>query len=220
MTRLAKSLIAGTALATLTLTPSFAGSSTDNGSQILNGQINLNSVTSTVTAVVDNASSDVAVQSVAAGNVLDVTTMNDTSVTNNQYSSSSVIGSYLGARITDVQGDVNVANQAVCNSASVSTDPTVTAISNTQQCNVKDPSAVVYVDAVNIGGDLSIANSAIGNTFEADSNAAHMPVTNNQLNQSAIVATTTANVTNVIGTTAITGTAVGNSAQIIHYSTE
>ena len=87
MTRLAKSLIAGTAMATLTLTPAFAGSSSDQsgGSQILNGQVALHTSISDLHTTIDNVGSGVGVQSTAAGNVVDITTMNDTHVTNDQY---------------------------------------------------------------------------------------------------------------------------------------
>jgi hypothetical protein len=220
MKRLARSLIAGTAIAMLSLTTAFAADSTDAGSQIVNGQVNLNSVISTVTATIDKVGGDVTVQSAAAGNVLDVTTMNDTTVTTNQYTSASEIGSYLGAAVTNVAGSVSVTGQAICNSAAVSTDPTLTAVNNTQVCNAIDPASTVYADVANIGGDVAIANSAIGNTFEADSNATNMPVTTAQINNSAVNATTTAKVKNVTGAVSVSGTAVGNSAQIVHYSTD
>jgi hypothetical protein len=118
-----------------------------------------------------------------------------------------------------VGGDVGIQNQAVCNSASISTDPTITAITSQQQCDAVDPSANAYVDASKIGGSFSLANSAIGNTFEADSNAQNMPVNNTQINRSSVNATTTANVSNVAGTVSVTSAAIGNNAQIIHYST-
>ena len=221
MTRLAKSLIAGTALAMLTLTPAFAGSSSDQstGSQILNGQVNLHTSVSTLSATVDSVGQDVGIQSVAAGNTLDVTTMNDTSVTNNQYTSSVDISSYLGTAVTNVGGSVGIQNQAVCNSANVSTDPTITAVSSIQQCDAVDPTANANVYARGIGGDFSLANSAVGNSFEADSNASNMPVSTTQINRSSVNALTNANVSNVAGSVSVTSAAVGNSAQIVHYST-
>ena len=159
------------------------------------------------------------VQSVAAGNVVDITTMNDTHVTNNQYVSSVDISSDLGARVTNVGGDVAIQGQAVCNSASVSTDPIVTAINSTQVCNAVDPTSMAYVDAANINGSFSLANSAVGNSFEADSNASNMPVSTTQVNTSNVNAKTTANVSNVAGTVSVTSAAIGNNAQIVHYST-
>lgn len=220
--RLAKLLIAGSTLAltaTLAISPACADSSTE-GSQILNGQVSFHTAISKVDAVVDNVGQSVGVTSVAAGNVVDITTMNDTHVTNDQYVSSVDISSDIGARLTNIGGDVGVVNQAVCNSASVSTDPAVTAVNSKQVCAAIDPDARVWVDASNIGGSMSVANSAIGNTFEADTNAAYMPVNNNQVNLSNVNARTTVNVGNVGGTVAVTSHAIGNNAQIIHYSTE
>jgi len=91
--------------------------------------------------------------------VVDITTMNDTHVTNNQYVSSVDISSDLGARVTNVGGDVGIQGQAVCNSAGISTDPVITAISNTQVCDAVDPVSRAYVDAANINGSFSLANS-------------------------------------------------------------
>lgn len=204
----------------LPLAPAFADSSTDTGSNIINGQVDLHTVTSTLTAVVDTVGGDAAVQSTAVGNALDVTTMNDTSVTNNQYVSSVEIGSYLGTAVTNVTGSVTVTNQAICNSAAVSTDPALTAVTSTQVCDAVDPAASVYVDAANIGGSLTISNMAVGNSFEADTNATNMPVTNTQVNSSVVDATTTANVSKVTGSVSVTATAAGNTAQIVHYSTD
>ena len=205
----------------LPLTLAFAGSSSDpsSGSQILNGQIALHTSISSLHTTVDNVGQDVGVQSVAAGNVVDITTMNDTHVTNNQYVSSVDISSDLGARVTDVNGNVGIQGQAVCNSASVSTDPNITAIKSTQECDAIDPTSMAYVDAANIGGNLSLSNSAIGNSLEADSNAANMPITTTQINHSNVNAMTTANAYNVAGTVSVTSAAIGNNAQIVHYST-
>jgi|WetSurMetagenome_2_1015567.scaffolds.fasta_scaffold426305_2 hypothetical protein len=203
---------------TLMLSPAFADSSSD-GSQILNGQVSLHTSISTLQTVIENVGQGVGVQSVAAGNALDVTTMNDTHVNNNQYVSTVDISSDLGARVTNVGGDVGIQNQAVCNSASISTDPAITAITSQQQCDAVDPFANAYVDASKIGGSFSLANSAIGNTFEADSNAQNMPVNTTQINRSSVNAVTTANVSNVAGTVSVTSAAIGNNAQIIHYST-
>ena len=201
------------------LGPAFAGSSSE-GSEVLNGQIALHTSISTLQTVVTDVKQDVGIQSVAAGNTLDITTMNDTHVKNDQYVSSVDISSDLGARVTNTGGSVGVQNQAVCNSANVSTDPNVTAITSKQQCDAVDPAARAWVDAANIGGSFSLANSAVGNTFEADSNAKNMPVNNLQINHSNVTATTTANVSNVAGSVAVTSAAIGNNAQIVHYSTD
>jgi len=203
---------------TLMLSPAFADSSSD-GSQILNGQVSLHTSISTLQTVIDNVGQSVGVQSIAAGNALDVTTMNDTHVNNDQYASTIDISSDLGARVTNVGGDVAIQGQAVCNSASISTDPNITAITSKQQCDAVDPTSRAYVDASNIGGSFSLANSAVGNTFEADSNAQNMPVDTLQINHSNVNAVTTANVSNVAGTVSVTSAAIGNNAQIVHYST-
>ena len=221
MTRLAKSLIAGTALAMLPLTMAFAGSSSSasGGSEILNGQIALHTSISSLHTTIDNVGSDVGVQSVAGGNAVDITTMNDTHVTNNQYTSTVDISSDLGAQVTNVAGNVGIQGQASCNSASVSTDPQVTAVNSKQQCDAVDPTSMAYVNSANVGGSFSLANSAVGNTFEADSNASNMPVNTLQINHSNVNALTTANVYNVAGTVSVTGAAIGNNAQIVHYTT-
>jgi hypothetical protein len=208
-------------MAMLPLTLAFADSSSNQsgGSQILNGQVALHTSISDLHTVIDNVGSGVGVQSVAAGNTVDITTMNDTHVTNNQYVSSVDISSDLGARVTNVGGDVGIQGQAVCNSASVSTDPAITAISSTQVCDAVDPSSMAYVDAANINGSFSLSNSAVGNSLEADTNAANMPITSTQVNHSNVNAVTTANVYNVAGTVSVTSAAIGNNAQIVHYST-
>jgi hypothetical protein len=202
------------------LVPAFAGNTSDTGSQILNGQVALHTSISTLQTVIDNVGQDVGVQSVAAGNVLDVTTMNDTHVSNDQYTSTVDISSDLGARVTNVGGDVGITGQAVCNSAGISTDPTITAITSKQQCDAVDPTSRAYVDATGVGGSFSLANSALGNSFEADSNASNMPVDTTQINHSNVNAVTTANVSNVAGTVSVTSAAIGNNAQIVHYSTD
>jgi len=204
----------------LVLTPAFAGNSSDpSGSQILNGQIALHTANSSLHTTIDGVGQDVGVQSVAAGNTLDVTTMNDTTVTNNQYVSSVDISSDLGAAVTNVGGNVAIQGQAVCNSASVSTDPNITKINNTQQCDAIDPTSGTYVYADGVGGSLSVTNLAAGNTLEADSNASNMPVNNLQINHANVNAMTTATVSNVGGSVSVSSAAIGNSAQIIHYST-
>jgi len=218
MTRLARNLIAGSALLTLTLSPVCAGSSS-SGSQILNGQVDLHTVQSSLHTTLDTIGGDAGVQSVAAGNALDVTTMNDTHVTNNQYTSTVDISSDLGASVQNVGGNVAIQGQAACNTANVSTDPNITAISNTQQCDAVDPTSGTYVWASGVGGSLSVSNSALGNSFEADSNAQQMPVNNLQINHSNVNAMTTATVSNVAGTVSVTSAAVGNNAQVVHYST-
>jgi len=207
-------------LATLMLAPAFAGDSSNQaGSQILNGQIALHTADSSLHATVDSVGQDVGVQSLAAGNTLDVTTMNDTNVTTNQYTSTIDISSDLGASVTNVGGSVGIQGQAVCNSASISTDPNITKINSQQECDAVDPTSGTYVYANGVGGDLSVSNLAAGNTFEADTNATNMPVSTVQINHANVNAMTTATVSNVAGSVSVTSQAVGNSAQIVHYST-
>ena len=153
----------------------------------------------------------------AGGNSLDVTTMNDTHVQNSQFTSSVDISSDLGARVTNVDGSVSVAGQAVCNAAGISTDPNITQVNSYQECQAKDPTSQAYVDASNIGGDFQVTNLAAGNTFEEDTNAPNAPISTRQLNASAVNANTTVHVQNVAGTTNVQSTAIGNSAQIVHY---
>lgn len=203
------------------LAPACAADSSNNtGSQILNGQVQLNNAISTLNTTIEHVGGDVGVQSVAAGNIVDITTMNDTVVETSQYTSAAQITSTAKATIADIGGSVGVVNQAVCNSASVSTDPALTAVNNYQQCDARDPTATANISLTGIGGSASIANSAIANNFEADTNAGHMPINNKQINNSVSVASTTAKVSNVAGTVSVNSTAVGNNAQIIHYSTE
>lgn len=189
------------------------------GSQILNGQVNFNASVSTLNTQVNGVHGDVAGQSVAGGNAIDITTMNDTHVINNQYNKSVTIDSTINGYVTDVGGSVGYTSQSVCNSAGVSTDPTTTAIDSTQECRSIDPSSKVNATAYNIGGDVGLASSALGNTFQADSNAANMPVQNKQINSSFIHSTVNANLANVGGNVGATSTAIANNAQIIHYST-
>lgn len=167
-----------------------------------------------------NVQGDVGAQSVAAGNVLDVTTMNDTYVTNEQYASTVNISSSLSSNVKNVGGSVGLQSQAVCNSASISTDPTTTQIYSNQECMAQDPSSTINSVAQNIGGDLSIASSALGNSFAADSNAPNMPVETHQINHSSTYSTVNASAYNVNGSVGVSSAAIGNNAQVIHYSTD
>src|SRR6185437_9639722 len=113
MTRLARILIAGTA-ALMPMTQAFADGSSE--SQIINGQINLNSIWT--------------------NNNME---MNNTIVDNNQYASGAAIGADLNATVTNVNGSVNLNTQVACNTADISTDPAYTIVNSTQECNVGDP---------------------------------------------------------------------------------
>ena len=219
MTRLIKILTATTALTILPLSLAYAGDSTTSGSQILNGQVNLHTVVSTVNTELMNVQGDAAAQSVAAANVLDVTTMQDTKVTNNQYATSVNISSALNANVKNVSHNVSLVSQAFCNSATVSTDPTTTDVYSNQECDVKDPSSKINATVQNIGGDMTIASSSLGNTFQEDTNAPNAPVQTYQINKSSLNSTVNANAYNINGTAVVNSTAIGNDAQIVHYST-
>ena len=162
---------------------------------------------------------DISAQSVAGGNSLDVTTMNDTHVTNTQYTQSGAIAADLNANVNQVSGDADLSAQAFCNSASISTDPNTTQVYSSQECHASDPSAVLNAQVADVGGNANLSASAIGNSFEEDTNAPNAPIQNYQLNDSNLNSTVNANVWSVKGSVAVQGAAIGNSAQIIHYNT-
>lgn len=197
-----------------------AAESTDpTGSRILNGQVNFNATVSTLNTTVQGVHGDVAGQSVAAGNVIDITTFNDTTVYNDQYNKSTTIDSTINARVGDVGGSVGYTSQAVCNSAGVSTDPTITAVYNKQECASIDPSSTVNARIQGVGGDIGLASSAVGNTFSEDTNAPNAPVDTHQINSSFVHSEVNANIANAGGSVSATSAAIGNNAQILHYST-
>lgn len=221
--QLAKTLIAGTALTMLSLTAAFADGSTNtpspmNGSLILNDQTQLHVVTSTVNTDVGNIQGDFVAQSVAGGNQLDVTTMQDSWVTNNQYVSSVNVSSDLTASVRNIGGSAQLTSQAFCNDANISTDPTTTDVYSNQECRAQDPSATLNATVQNIGGDFQSASVAMGNNFAEDTNAPNAPVQNYQVNASSVNAVNNTMLYNVQGSAAVIGSAVGNNAQIVHYN--
>src|SRR5580693_8963183 len=116
------SLIAGTALAILPL--SLACAQESNESNILNGQINLQSDVSKVNVQVTDTNGNVAVDSIAGGNNAEIVTMNNTNVKNNQFVGSGAdIVSTLNANVTNTTGGVSLDSETACNQISVSTDP-------------------------------------------------------------------------------------------------
>jgi hypothetical protein len=156
------------------------GSTSGTGSNVLNGQIdfqvtssNLNTNVSTVNGSVSNASS-------AVGNNLEVVTMDNTVVTNNQYVSGVSISADQTANVNAVSGSVNLQSQAICNAADVSTDPHVAAVSSNQVCNANDPSSYLAANVSNVGNGVTLGAQSIGNSFSEDTNAATMPVQNIQ----------------------------------------
>ena len=168
---------------------------------------------------IGNMWGDYSAQSVAGGNSLDVTTMQDTSVTNTQYTQAGSIAADLNANARQVSGDVDLSAQAFCNNASISTDPTSTQVYSSQECHASDPSTLVNATVQDVGGNVNISASSIGNSFEEDTNAPNAPVQNYQLNDSNLAATVNSSVWNVKGSVSVAGAAIGNSAQIIHYNT-
>ncbi|HSC18613.1 MAG TPA: hypothetical protein VLC74_06835 [Rhizomicrobium sp.] len=216
MTSIKTILIASTALAILPLSLACADGSTDQ-SDIVNGQITFSDSISHVNVDVGNVWGDVNAQSVAGGNSLDVTTMNDTNLTNNQYTQAGSIAADLNANARQVSGDVDLSAQAFCNNASVSTDPNNVSVYSAQECHASDPSTAVNATVQDVAGNVNISGSSIGNSFEEDTNAPNAQVQNYQLNDSQLAATVNASVWNVKGSVNISGAAIGNSAQIIHY---
>jgi len=190
------------------------------GSQILNNQINLQTNWSSLTGSVDTVGGDVVVQGNAGGNLVDVTTMNDTRVTNNQtVGSNATIGSNVAVDVNNVAGSVGITNQAICNGANVSTDPILTAVKSNQACHATDPYSEINTNISNIGGNAVVQGMSVGNKLETDSNAPNFPVISRQLNNSGVVSNVNANVFNAAGTVGLSSSAVGNTSQVLHYST-
>lgn len=190
------------------------------GSQIGNAQVTNQTQWSNLTGTADTVAGDAAVQGVAAGNLIDITTMNNTAVKNSQIvGPNAVIGSDVNTDLNNVWGNVGVSNQVVCNGASVSTDPTFASTHSYQECSAADPAGQINTNITNIAGNAAVQSSVLGNSFEADSNAANMPVMTRQITNSNVASTVNANVYNVGGSTSMTSSAIGNTAQIIHYST-
>lgn len=229
--RPAKMLIAASALVTLSAMSAYAGdsdlygtwsdaSSGSIGSQIQNNQLNTQTNWSNLNGSIDTVGGDAAVQGSAAGNLVDITTMNNTFVNNNQIvGPGASIGSNINTNLNNVWGSVGVSNQVVCNGASVSTDPTWASTISNQECHASDPAGAITANITNVAGDAAVQSSVLGNSLEADSNAPNMPVKMNQLNASTVASTVNANIYNVAGSTSLSSSAIGNTAQIIHYST-
>lgn len=215
-----KTLIAATALVTLSATFAYAGNTSGVGSNIINGQVNLQTQWSDLSGSIDTVQGDAVVQGAAAGNLIDITTMNNTKVKNSQIVGPNAgISSDVNVDVNNVWGSASVTNQAICNGANVSTDPTLSATRSYQECNATDPAQSLTTNVSNIAGNAIIQGSSLGNSFEADSNAPNMPIRNKQINNSTVASTVNANVYNVGGSTSLTSSAIGNTAQIIHYST-
>jgi hypothetical protein len=198
----------------------FADSSNDGGvSNVLNGQVNLNSQQATLTLNTNEVQGNISGGAVSGGNAIDITTMNNTNVSNNQYVSTANIGSDVYANISNVGGTTDLTSQSVCNSASISMDPTSTNVDSTQECKATDPSATMHANISNTNSDVSLASTAVSNTFEEDTNAPYGNVANYQINRAAVNASTNTTLTNIGGNVSASATAIGNTGQIIHYST-
>jgi hypothetical protein len=234
MTTRFKTLILASALAALTASSAFAGGEYGSwggdssygggvggsGSNVLNGQVTLQSQWSNINTVIDSVGGDAALQGAAAGNLVDIMTMNDTRVQNNQVvGPNAAIGSNISADVSNIWGSVGMANQAVCNGASVSTDPTVTSVRSNQECHSVDPTSVISARVNGVVGDMAVQSLSMGNTLETDSNAANFPVHTNQMNSSAGNSIINMNAFNIGGSMSLTSGAIGNKAQILHYST-
>ena len=229
-----KTLVLASALATLSVTSAFAGGeygtwndggsysggASGSGANIMNGQITLQTQWSNINTVIDSVGGDAALQGAAAGNLVDIMTMNDTRVNSSQYvGPDAAIGSNIIADVSNVWGSVGMSNQAICNGASVSTDPIVTAVRSSQECRASDPSSLIDARVNGVVGDMAVQSLAMGNTLETDSNAPNFPVFNNQINGSIGASTINMSAFNIGGSMSLTSGAIGNKAQILHYST-
>ena len=196
------------------------GGGAASGSTIINGQVNLQTNWSNLTGSIDTTGGDAVVTGAAAGNLVNITTMNNTRVNNSQIvGSGAAIGSNVNVDVNNVWGNATVANQVVCNGASVSTDPTFASTRNHQECNATDPYSGLTTNISNVAGNAVVQGSSLGNTFEADSNARNMPILSKQINNSGTTSDVTANLHNVGGGATLSSSAIGNTSQIIHYST-
>jgi hypothetical protein len=199
---------------------SSSGGASASGSNIINGQINLQNNWSNLSGSIDTTGGDATVAGAAAGNLVDITTMNNTRVKNSQIvGSGATIGSNVNVDVNNVWGNASVTNQAVCNGASVSTDPTYSATRNYQECNAADPYSGITTNISNVAGNAVVQGTSLGNSLEADSNAPNMPILSKQINTSGVTSNVTANLYNVGGNATMSSSAIGNTAQIIHYST-
>ena len=216
MTRLARILIAGTATLMLPMTQVFAEGSTDE-SDIINGQINLNSVWNNTNIQVDNVNGDVNGAAAATANAFQAVTFNNTVVDNNQYAAGAAVGSDLNAMTTNVNGSVNLSNTVACNAADVSTDPAYTVVNSKQECAVADPSQATNVFAAQVQNDVNVSGAVAANVYTEDTNASYNYVNTQQLNSSAVNSTTNVQTYNIGGSVNVSSSAVGNTAQVVHY---
>src|ERR1700750_2068802 len=92
-------------------------SDTSSGkSSIMNGQVTLQTQWSNLNTVVDSVGGDVALQGAAAGNLVNIMTMNTAVLNTSQYvGPNAAIGSDINASLSNVWGSVGISNQALCN---------------------------------------------------------------------------------------------------------
>ena len=179
-----------------------------------------NTMWSNLNVVVDTVGQDVVGHGAAAGNLLDVTTMNNTHVSTNQnVGFNSPIGSNINMNVNKVWGDVGIQNQVICNGVSVSSDPVFTSVNSNQECHSADPYSQINTNISNVAGNAMVQGSVFGNSLEADSNALNMPINNRQINTSSNISNITGNAVNVGGSVGFSSSAIGNSGQVIHYGT-
>jgi hypothetical protein len=225
-----RKILLASVLMTATALPSFAteyGTWNDNslqqgaiGSLVVNDQVNTVTNWSNLSGVVDTVGGDVVAMGAAAGNIVDVITMDNTRAFNNQIvSNSATIGSNVALDANNVWGSVGVNNSSLCNGASVSTDPFLTSVKSYQECNARDTYTGTSAFVTNIGGNAVFQGSAISNSFEADSNAPNFLVFNKQINGSSAISNMAVNTFNVGGTIGMQSSAIGNTARVIHYNT-
>jgi len=226
-----RKILLATVLMTATASSAFAtdqyGTWNDNslqqgaiGSLVVNDQLNTVTNWSNMSGVVDTVGGDVVAMGAAAGNIVDVITMDNTRAFNNQIvTNQATIGSNVALDANNVWGSVGVNNSSLCNGASVSTDPVLTSVKSYQECAAKDPYTGTSAFVTNIGGNAVFQGSAISNSFEADSNAPNFPVFNKQINGSSAISNMAVNAFNVGGTIGMQSSAIGNTARVIHYNT-
>ena len=226
-----RKILLATVLMTATASSAFAtdqyGTWNDNslqqgaiGSLVVNDQLNTVTNWSTLSGVVDTVGGDVVAMGAAAGNIVDVITMDNTRAFNNQIvTNNATIGSNVALDANNVWGSVGVNNSSLCNGASVSTDPILTSVKSYQECNARDPYTGTSAFVTNIGGNAVFQGSAISNSFETDSKAPNFPVFNKQINGSSAISNMAVNAFNVGGTIGMQSSAIGNTARVIHYNT-
>jgi len=163
-----------------------------------------------------NVEGDVVGTASAVGNAVQVFSMTNSVIENNQVNTGN-IGAELNADVAAVTGSVGLTAAAICNTADLSSDPEWTAMSSNQECRAKDPSATINASISGVGGDAVLQAAAIGNNMTFDTNATELVATNSQLNRSATYATINADISDVAGSVGATAQAVGNSASIIRY---